>query len=542
MKYMKLGTKPDTFYTEEATRSIMTDVPTDLIIQVNNTKYLLHKCGLLQRLWSETDKEGLPAPILLLDLPGGEPAFELCSKFCYNITINLSAHNFIQAMAAAAHLQMTESVSRGNLILKLENFFYSCIHHGWKDSVVTLQNASFMNWNDDQRIIQTCLDSIVDKILTPPSQVTWSYTYTRPGFSRKKHSSAPRDWWTEDISDLNIDFFCSIIHALRSKKRLLSALIGEAIHVFVCKQLPDPDEVNSAQSLSKYEHETTAKNQRMLESVVSTIPAEPGSVSGKFYVKLLKIASFVGASPSVKAELVRGCGRQLDEIEPKDLIFHSPAMRRSLDTDIVEAIMENFLRRFSRPPVSEEESERRLSSMKRVAGIFDSYLEIIAHDSELSATKFLDLAVILPERARHKHDGLYQAIDTFIKEHPELSKTDRKELCRLIECHKLSAEARSHAIANDRMPLRTIVQLLYIQQDEASRGPHGLHKRHSFDPLNLHRRGTKMEAKEAGRAEKERGITVEPKVVKVAEASSNVVRDRFRGEGREDKKKLRDDM
>lgn len=43
MKYMKLGTKPDTFYTEEAVRSVVSDVPADLIIHVNNTKYELHK-------------------------------------------------------------------------------------------------------------------------------------------------------------------------------------------------------------------------------------------------------------------------------------------------------------------------------------------------------------------------------------------------------------------------------------------------------------------------------------------------------------------
>lgn len=376
---------------------------------------LLLKCGLLQRLWSEPDKDGLPAPILLLNLPGGEPAFELCAKFCYNITINLSAHNFIQAMAAATHLQMTESVSIGNLIIKLEGFFNSCLLRGWKDSIFTLQNASIMNWYNDQRIIKTCLDSIVDKILTPPSRVTWSYTYTRPGFSRKKHNSAPKDWWTEDISDLNIDLFCSIIYAIRSTKRLPSALIGEAIHVFVCKQLPDPDEVDSENSLSKYEHETMVKNQRMLESTVSMIPAEPGSVSGKFFIRLLKIANLVGASPSVRAELVRGCGRQLDELEPTDLIFSSLNMARSFDLDIVEAILENFLRQFSRPPGNEEESQRRLGSMRRVAATFDSYLDIVARDSDLSASRFLDLVAILPERARQKHDGLYRAIDTFIK-------------------------------------------------------------------------------------------------------------------------------
>ncbi|KAG0464424.1 hypothetical protein HPP92_020493 [Vanilla planifolia] len=230
MKYMKLGTKPDTFYTEDATRSVLTDVPPDLVIQINNTKYLLHKfplllkCGQLQRLWSEPDEDGLPAPITLNDFPGGEAAFELCCKFCYGITISLSANNFVQAIAAATYLRMTESVASGNLIAKLEGFFNSCILYGWKDSIVTLQNAAHVVWHDEQRIIQPCLDSVVQKILTHPSKVTWSYTYTRPGFRRKQHHSSPKDWWTEDVSDLDLDLFRAVIYAVRPQRSFIQLL------------------------------------------------------------------------------------------------------------------------------------------------------------------------------------------------------------------------------------------------------------------------------------------------------------------------------
>ncbi|KAG4377690.1 hypothetical protein GLYMA_18G186501v4 [Glycine max] len=38
-------------------------------------------------------------------------------------------------------------------------------------------------------------------------KVNWSYTYTRPSYTRKQHHSIPKDWWTEDVSDLNIDLF-----------------------------------------------------------------------------------------------------------------------------------------------------------------------------------------------------------------------------------------------------------------------------------------------------------------------------------------------
>ncbi|KAK1393216.1 Ribosome biogenesis BMS1 [Heracleum sosnowskyi] len=41
--------------------------------------------------------------------------------------------------------------------------------------------------------------------LKKDTKVTWPYTYTRPGYSGKRHQSVPKDWWTEDISEVDID-------------------------------------------------------------------------------------------------------------------------------------------------------------------------------------------------------------------------------------------------------------------------------------------------------------------------------------------------
>ncbi|KAK1355063.1 hypothetical protein POM88_048319 [Heracleum sosnowskyi] len=64
-------------------------------------------------------------------------------------------------------------------------------------------------WSENLGIIRRCIDSIVDKILTPPSKVTWPYTYTRPGYSGKRHQSVPKDWWTEESMQLHRDCLCS---------------------------------------------------------------------------------------------------------------------------------------------------------------------------------------------------------------------------------------------------------------------------------------------------------------------------------------------
>ncbi|XP_037433977.1 BTB/POZ domain-containing protein At5g47800-like [Triticum dicoccoides] len=493
MKYMKLGSKPDTFYTEQAVRSVVSDIPADLIIHVNNTKYQLHKfplllkCGLLQRLCSDTEAdEQLPVPVALHDIPGGEEAFEICAKFCYGIAISISASNFVPATLAARFLRMTEHVAKGNLVSKLDTFFESCVLHGWRDSIAALQAAWRISGWSESRIVQPCVDSIVEKILLPPSQVAWSYTYTRPGYAKRPHQSVPKDWWTEDISELDIEVFRSVVSTVRATRMLPSPLIGEALHVYACKHLPDPlytggtanghasqSQSSSFTAAAAAAEEALAKQRRVLETVVTMIPGDAGSVTGRFLLRLLRVANYVGASSSTRAQLIRQAGSQLDEAKAVDLLIPLPSEPQAYDVGAAEAVLEHFLAQFQRPAAPDE--RRRMSvAMEKVVRIFDEYLKTIALDSEFPIGKFIDLAECLPGIARSDHDGLYRAVDTYLKEHPDLSKADRKRLCRLIDCRKLSPDVRAQAVSNDRMPLRTIVQLLFVEQERTT-GAGGSH-------------------------------------------------------------------
>lgn len=48
--------------------------------------------------------------------------------------------------------------------------------------------------------------------------------------------------------------------------------------------------------------------------------------------------------------------------------------------------------------------------------------------------------------------------------HPWLTDSEREEICRLMNCQKLSIEASTHAAQNERLPLRVIVQVLFFEQ------------------------------------------------------------------------------
>ncbi|CAI9783998.1 unnamed protein product [Fraxinus pennsylvanica] len=478
MKFMKLGTRPDTFYTEEAVRTVILDVPSDLTIRVNNIIYLLHKyplvpkSNLLQQHCSELEEEDSSNIAMELhDIPGGEEAFELCAKFCYGITINLSAHNFVPAFCASKFLQMTEAVEKVNFVSRLEFFFSSCILEGWKDSIVTLQNTGrLFEWSENFGIVRRCVESIVEKILTPPAKVTWSYTYTRPGYEKRRCQSVPKDWWTEDISFLDIDMLRCIVTAIRSTNVLPPQLIGEALHVYTCRWLPDITKSRPRECSTSQAENSLDRNEKILETIVSLIPADRGSVSIGFMIRLLGLANFLGASPVTKAELTRRSGMQFEEATLNDLLLPAQSSNdhnASYDIDLVKTVLESFLRHWKRQtPTYENQS---LGLIRKAGKLIDSYLQVVAKDANIPVQKLASLAEALPRIARPEHDDLYKAINIYLKKHPDLTKADRKQLCHVLDCQKLSPEVCAHAVKNERLPLRTVVQVLFFEREKCYR-------------------------------------------------------------------------
>lgn len=309
---------------------------------------------------------------------------------------------------------MTEAVDSGNFVTKLEAFFSSCILEGWKDPIVALQNAEkVFEWAENLGIVRRCIESIVDKILTPPSKVSWSYTYTRPGYEKKRRQSVPKDWWTEDVSFLNVDMFRCVISAIRSANSLPPQLIGEALHVYACRWLPEitgnwAEDGSTSQQKDK---------RRLLETVVSLIPPERGSVSFRFLLKLLSVANLLEASPPARAELIGAAGAQLDEATLNDLLLlttKSGDDRSNYDVELVQAVLESFVRQWKRRAPSTDERES-IRSMRKIGKLIDSYMQIVARDAKISVQRMAALAATLPEIARSDHDDLYKAINVYLK-------------------------------------------------------------------------------------------------------------------------------
>ncbi|KAK6152795.1 hypothetical protein DH2020_012434 [Rehmannia glutinosa] len=79
-----------------------------------------------------------------------------------------------------------------------------------------------------------------------------------------------------------------------------------------------------------------------------------------------------------------------------------------------------------------------------------------------------DLHLILEsvsQRLTDCHDLLYRIIDVYLKENIGTISEDQKiQMCNYIDCSTLSPKLLMHAVQNPRMPLRFVVQAMFLQQ------------------------------------------------------------------------------
>ncbi|XP_074571852.1 phototropic-responsive NPH3 family protein NPY4-like [Curcuma longa] len=469
MKFMKLGSKPDSFQGDEKDqRFVVSELAADIIVHVGHVKFHLHKfpllskSSLLQKLLMASNDDKVDE-ICITDIPGGATAFETCAKFCYGMTVTLNAHNVAATRCAAEYLEMNETVEKGNLAYKIEIFLRTSIFRSWKDSIVVLHSTrSLLPWAEDLELITHCIDSIASKACVDTSKVEWSYTYNRKQLLSevlnpqqwngvKKQNRVPKDWWVDDLSELEVHFFKKIILAINARGRMSSQVIGAALEAYTCHRL-------SSLGRESMRKGGDGMSTSFVETVISLLPLEKGSVSSNFLLRLLKVGNLLNIGETAKKELTKRIGRQLEDASVRDLLIPASAESTMYDVDMILSLVEEF------------NCSALASGNSRtvVAKLVDGCLLEVAKDPNLPLSKFIDLAEIIPSELRPVHDQLYHAIDAYLEGHPPLGKRERKRLCGLLNCKKLSVDACAHALQNERLPLRMVVQIMYVEHMRVS--------------------------------------------------------------------------
>ncbi|GKA81228.1 BTB/POZ domain-containing protein [Tanacetum coccineum] len=327
------------------------------------------------------------------------------------------------------------------------------------------------------------------------------------------------NWWIKDLSVLRVDMYQRVMTAMKCRG-VRPESIGESLMSYAEKELTSLYNLNNkkADTFNSLGHEGI-----VVETIVGLLPVEKMSVPLTFLFGLLRAAIMLDCAAACRTDLERRIGSQLDLVTLDDLLI--PSLRSKDDTlfdiDVVHRILVNF----SQQDDSENEMEDddcdgdgfesdgpdspSLTALDKVSRLLANYLVKITAEINIKLSKFIDVARSLPAHTRTVHDGLgsvllcvvfllpLKSVDLdlgfmmmaflFVSVEREVGSTSggewriltklktacrlikvyqirKRKLCKMIDFHKPSPEAVAHAAQNERLPIQSIVQVLYIEQ------------------------------------------------------------------------------
>ncbi|XP_030975253.1 BTB/POZ domain-containing protein SR1IP1 [Quercus lobata] len=453
------------------------EIPSDVTIHVGGASFSLHKfplvskCGYIRKLVSESSDADLSV-IELPEVPGGAEAFELAAKFCYGINFEISTENIATLRCVAEYLEMSEDYAVGNLVGRTDAYLNEVALHSLAGAVSILHmSEKLIPIAERVKLVSRCIDAIA-YMACKENQFSMSSRAESVNEGSNSSSASQSktivDWWAEDLTVLRIDIFQRVLIAMMARGFRQYAL-GPILMLYAQKSLRGLEIFGKGRK--KIEPELEHEKRVILETIVSLLPREKNAMSVSFLSMLLRSAIYLETTVACRLDLEKRMGMQLGQAVLDDLLIpsYSFAGDTLFDVDTVQRILMNFLDfemdgnclgcnaddEYVSPPPSD---------MERVGKLMENYLAEIATDRNVSVSRFINLAELIPEQSRVTEDGIYRAIDIYLKAHPALSDMERKKVCSLMDCQKLSREACAHAAQNERLPVQTVVQVLYYEQ------------------------------------------------------------------------------
>ncbi|BBN02181.1 hypothetical protein MPTK1_2g13430 [Marchantia polymorpha subsp. ruderalis] len=475
----------------------LTGLPTTITVHIWDRSFHLHKfplitrSGYMKRMLMDSKEVKIPH-----DCPGGPDTFEIVANFCYGSTIQMDSSNVAELRCAGEYLQMTEEYVKGNLCERSDLYLSQVVLQSWQDSMLVLLHCQNLQpYAEDLRIVSRCVDALA--FMACMEMVDPLERTARPGMSIEsqfwsdisastRDSSSP-DWWMEDLLRLPCGVFERVIAAIR-RQGMQEKYVSQAIVKFVDRWVftslasdaettvvvPEEHVKPSAVCLPP-----SCNQYNLVEAVVRLLPAEKDAVPISFLFSLLRCALACGSSAECKNQLEARISSQLELATITDFLYPFKIAEDSCISAAEVSCMRRIVTSFMAqqralsdctdglPNISADETPENaycVYAVSAVAKVWDEYLAEVARDLSLSPSKFLELAEVIPSYARATHDHLYRAIHVYLKVHPQFSQEERQMVCRILNCQKLSQEMCTHAVQNELMPLRMIVQAMFMQQ------------------------------------------------------------------------------
>eukprot|EP00253_Pinus_taeda_P010924 PITA_10924 len=465
-----------------------TGLPMTVTVHIEDRCYKLHKYPLVSRSGFMKKKLSESLEIRLPDsFPGGVEIFEIILKFVYGSSIHIDPLNVAALRCAAEFLEMANDVGRRNLCERSDLYLTQVVLQSWEDTLVVLQKCQcLLPLAEELLIVSRCIESLAFlacmEVFDPEHGRTKPGTRLVSDIGSRLRDATAKDWWVKDLLALPLNLFERIIASIR-KKGMKEKFVSPVLIMYANKWV-----LSNNTHVKKSGH-NSAKG-TLLEGIIKLLPLgrRSNAVPVHFLFSLLSLVLKSGSSNESKEQLQSRIASQLDLATIEDFVLFVPAENSngidavSPEVKTMQSIVSLFISQESvntRSDDSEfnmgfEEAEEQSTTsascvlnrnkVSVVANLWDEYLARIALDVKLSPSKFSDLIEIIPASARCTHDILYKAVDTYLTAHPQISQQERLSLCKSLSCQKLSQGTCIHAVQNELMPLRLIVQAMFVQQ------------------------------------------------------------------------------
>ncbi|XP_052150228.1 BTB/POZ domain-containing protein At5g66560-like [Oryza glaberrima] len=412
----------------------------------------------------EEEEEGQAFCIAFPDFPGGPGTFETAAKFCYGVRVELTAWNVAPLRCAAEYLEMTEEHAEDNLAARAEAFLEQAVLRHPGEATKALKSCEeLLPHAEELGIVGRCVEAIA-----------------------ARSSAASRSWF-DDLAVLGLRMYKRVMAAMAARADVRTEARESCLVSYARGTIPGLSR-SMRRRLASAPVSSEVEQRDLLEAVVASLPADKCSgrvVTAKFLFALLRTAHILRASDAACAALERKAATQLEHATLEDVLIpsYSGATETLYDVDCVERVVRHFLAEeedhgeaeastSAAAAITEEAPAPAATTLSRpsavamvhVGKLVDSYLAEIASDANLKPAKFCELALALPDHARVYDDGVYRAVDIYLKAHPRLAAEERDRVCGVVDCRKLTVEACTHAAQNERLPLRAVLQVLFFEQ------------------------------------------------------------------------------
>ncbi|CAL4911915.1 unnamed protein product [Urochloa decumbens] len=436
------------------------EIPADLTIRIGDSIFPLHKavmvprCGYIRRAVAAAskDKDKDPsAASVELDLsaiPGGADAFEKAARYCYGANFEITPRNAAALRCAAAFLDMPD------LPRRVDEFVAQA---ALPSAVAVLRSCegALLPAAEELGVARRAADAVALRICNEVLFPTRS-------------SSLP-GWWAAELAALSPASFQKVATALRCRRaapEVLAAAASAYAELALAEVLADP-------------REDRADHRKLLESVVGVLPSGADApIPAALLCRVLHAAVNSEASAKTCRDLELRVAAVLEQATAGDLfsVALDGAGERVRNADTVRRVVAAFVerqqaadshqgeRRSRRSSMSEAVGSSGKSAMEKVARMVDEVAAEMATEESLGISRFVGVAGAVPKEARACHDGVYRAVDIYLKTHPALDEIEREKVCSVMDPLKLSYQARLHASQNKRLPLQAVLSALYYDQ------------------------------------------------------------------------------